>query len=60
MLKKSQIIDSIESMPDQIEIEDLLERLVLIHKIQIGLEQVERGEVVPHSEVKKELERWRN
>ena len=33
--------------------------LVFKAKVLRGMEQAERGEVIPHSQVKRELEQWR-
>jgi hypothetical protein len=38
MLTKEKIIKSIENMPDKFSIEEVIERIVLLQKIEIGLE----------------------
>jgi predicted transcriptional regulator len=50
--EKQRAIDAIKSLPDQATIEDAIERLCFIAKIEEGLRQSEAGQLVPHDEVK--------
>jgi predicted transcriptional regulator len=38
--------------------EEISHRLEFLTAIRNGLDQIERGEVVPHEEVKKQLATW--
>lgn len=60
MLTKEQVIESIKNMPeDKFEdIDILLERLIMIEKIYIGIEQADNGEVISLEELEKEMETW--
>ena len=58
MLTKEKIIKSIENMPDKFSIEEVIERLVLLQKIEIGLEQSDNGETYSTEEARKNLEKW--
>ncbi len=51
--EKQRAIDAIKSLPEQATIEDAIERLCLIAKIEEGLKQSDAGRIVPHDEVKK-------
>jgi predicted transcriptional regulator len=51
--EKQRAIDAIKSLPDQATIEDAIERLCFIAKIEEGLKQSDAGQLVPHDEVKK-------
>jgi predicted transcriptional regulator len=50
---KQRAIDAIRAMPDGATMDDLIERLCFIAKIEEGLRQSRAGQVVPHEEVKK-------
>jgi len=39
-------------------IEDVIDRLLLIYKIETGLRQADEGKVILHSEVEKRVEKW--
>jgi hypothetical protein len=58
MLTKEKIIKSIENMPDKFSIEEVIERLVILQKIEIGLEQSQNGETYSTEESRKKLEKW--
>ena len=58
MLTKSQVINSIKKMPDHFSIDDLMDKLILLQKIGIGLEQSEKGEVYSTKEAKEMLKKW--
>lgn len=51
--EKQRALDAIKSLPDQATIEDAIERLCFIAKIEEGLRQSDAGQLVPHDEVKK-------
>lgn len=49
---KSAIIRAIEDLPDDATIEDAMERLYFLAKIEQGLEQAESGKTVSHAEIR--------
>jgi predicted transcriptional regulator len=51
--EKQRAIDAIKSLPEQATIEDAIERLCFIAKIEEGLRQSDAGQLVPHDEVKR-------
>jgi predicted transcriptional regulator len=50
--EKQRAIEAIKSLPEQATIEDAIERLCFIAKIEEGLRQSDAGKLVPHDEVK--------
>ncbi len=50
---KQQVIDALEQLPADATFEDVMERIYFLSKVQRGLEQLDRGEVVEHDEVKR-------
>ncbi len=50
---KQRVIDSLEKLPADAIFEDEMERIYFLSKIERGLEQLDRGEVVQHEEVKR-------
>jgi predicted transcriptional regulator len=53
--EKERAIEALRTLPDDATIEDAIERLCFIAKIEEGLHQSEAGRVVPHGEVKKQF-----
>jgi predicted transcriptional regulator len=50
---KQRALEAIRALPDGATLEDAIERLCFIAKIEEGLEQSKAGQVVSHEEVKK-------
>ena len=58
MSAKEAILELVQHMPDDVTIDDVMDELYVRQKIEIGLEQIERGEGVPHEKAKSELQQW--
>lgn len=58
MLTKTKLKEQIESLPEQFSIDELVEKLILIEKIEYGNMQSEKGETITDSELDKEIEKW--
>jgi len=58
MLTKKEVLESMNSLPSKFEAEDAIEKIVLLEKIRIGLDQSEAGKVVSMEEAKKRLKKW--
>lgn len=55
MTAKEEILRLLEALPDDVTLEDVLERLIVLYDVQQGLEQLDRGEVIPHEEAKRRI-----
>ena len=42
MLSKTLVREQLEKLPDKFSVEELIERMILIDKIQIGIEQSDK------------------
>ena len=49
---KSEIVRAIQDLPEDATVEDAMERLYFLAKVERGLEQSERGETISHDEIK--------
>jgi hypothetical protein len=58
MIKKEQILATVNQFPDNVPLEDLIEKLLVIQKIEDGLDDVKEGRVYSHKEAKKKLNKW--
>ncbi len=58
MLTKIRLKEQIEKFPEEFTIDELVERLILIEKIERGNKQSENGDVVSEMEIEKEIEKW--
>jgi predicted transcriptional regulator len=54
-LTRDRIIEALRELPAEANVDDAIERLVFLAKIESGLAQLDRGEGIPHDEVKRRL-----
>jgi predicted transcriptional regulator len=58
MEAKQQVLKAIEELPDDAGVEEALDRLYLLYKIERGLRQADRGELLTQEEVRERMARW--
>jgi hypothetical protein len=58
MLTKSQVLKSLQTLPERFQAEDAIERIVFIEKVRIGLIQSEESKVMSKEHAKKRLKKW--
>jgi len=54
---KTEIIQAIQDLPDDATLEDAMERLYFLAKIERGLAQSDAGETISHAEIKARFQR---
>lgn len=57
-MKKSTVINTLNELPHKFDLDEFLERLLVIQKIDEGLEDEKNGKTVSHEKVKKMVARW--
>ena len=55
MSVKEEILQVIQRLPDEVSVDEAIERLYLIRKVEIGVRQADAGDVMPHKEFKKQM-----
>ncbi len=50
---KQKVLEALEQLPADASFDDVMEQIYFLSKIERGLEQLDRGEVVSHDEVKR-------
>jgi len=58
MTQKEMVMDAIRELPDDASVREIADRLEFLAAIQVGLDQLDRGEGIPHEEVKRQLAAW--
>jgi len=58
METKQDILKAIERLPDDASIEDALDRLYLLYKVERGLSQADRGELIGQDEARRRMAKW--
>ena len=57
-MKKSAVIESISKLPDEVTIDEIVERLIVIEKIEKGRKEVQAGKVNTEEQAKDKLNKW--
>ncbi len=52
------MLQVIESLPDDADVEEAIERLYLLFKIRKGMAQADRGETISQDEARHRMSRW--
>ncbi len=58
MLTKEKVKKTIERMPDNFTVDQVIEKLVVLNKIEEGLKDIEEGRVFTTDQVNQELKTW--
>jgi predicted transcriptional regulator len=57
-MKKSTVLQTLSELPQKFDLDELLERLMVIEKIDEALEDAKSGKTVSHDKVKKMVAKW--
>jgi len=55
---KERIIKSIQDLPEGFTAEDVIERVIVLNKIEEAMEQMRKGEVIDDEDLDKHLPAW--
>jgi hypothetical protein len=58
MLTKDKVKELVDHMPDTFSVDDLVERVILLQKIELGEKQIENGEGIDWEDIQKEMDSW--
>jgi len=59
-MRKTTVIESINKLPDEFSIDEIIERLIIIEKIEKGRQDVRDGKVNTEEQAKAKLSKWFN
>ena len=57
-MRRSIVIEMISKLPEEVSLEEINERLIVIEKIERGQQQVREGKVNTEEEAKAKLAKW--
>jgi hypothetical protein len=58
MLTKDKLNRTIQSLPDTFSIDQLIDQLIFMEKVELGYQQSEDGKVVANEEAKIIIDKW--
>jgi hypothetical protein len=56
-MKKEKVLQTLESLPDEFNTEELIEKLIFIEKVEQGLKDVEKNKEISFEDVKLRFEK---
>lgn len=57
-IPKNVLLESLESMPDQVEAEQIIEQIILLSKVERSRKQIKNGDFQSNEEVMKSYKKW--
>jgi hypothetical protein len=57
-MKRDKALETIKEFPQEFDLEELIERLVFVEKVEKGLQQLDNGKTIPHGQVKDMTKKW--
>ncbi len=58
MITKTQIIDSLSKLPENLTVDQVIDHLIFVEKVQKGLDDVAQGRVYTKDEARDKLKKW--
>jgi predicted transcriptional regulator len=55
---KQKVMKAVRDLPDDASIEDAMQQLLFLAKIDRGLQQADAGQTIPHAQVKEKMAKW--
>ena len=55
---KQDAIEAIERLPDNVDFDEIVYRLYVLHKIRQGMQDVEAGRGISSDEIARAIEQW--
>ncbi len=59
-MKKVTVIESIEKLPEEFSIDEVIDRLIIIEKIERGRKDIKDGKINTEEQAKAKLSKWLN
>lgn len=58
MLTKTTVIKTITKFPEHFSIDELVEKMILLDKIEKGMQQADNNQVISDEDLDKKIEEW--
>lgn len=58
MLTKSEVKKQLEKLPEEFSLDELVQQLIFIQKVEKGLKDSEENKIITESDLDKKIDRW--
>jgi len=57
-MRREKALETMKEFPQEFDLEELMEKLVFVEKVEKGLKQLDEGKTVTHNKVKEITKKW--
>jgi hypothetical protein len=57
-MTKDKVLEAVNELPQEFDLDELIERLIFIEKVEKGMQQLDKGETKSHDEAKRIIKSW--
>ena len=57
-MKREKALKTINELPSEFNLDELIDRLIFIEKVEKGMDQIKEGKTKTHQEVKELTKKW--
>ncbi|MBI1768786.1 MAG: hypothetical protein HYR67_10460 [Bacteroidetes bacterium] len=57
-MKRDKVLETVKELPQEFDLDILLEKLIFVEKVEQGLKQLDEGKTVPNEKVKEMIKKW--
>ena len=57
-MTKEKVIEAVNDLPQEFDLDEFIERLIFVDKVEKGLQQLDDGETKTHEEAKRIIKSW--
>jgi len=58
MTTKDRVLHAVQALPEDSSIEDVMERLLFMAKVERGIQQADAGKTITHGQVMEKMAKW--
>ena len=57
-MTKDKVLETVNDLPQEFDLDEFIERLIFVDKVEKGLDQLNKGETKTHKEAKRIIKSW--
>jgi hypothetical protein len=57
-MKREKAIETVNELPKEFDLEELIEKLVFVEKVEKGLKQLDEQNTIPHEKIQAIAKKW--
>ena len=57
-MTKDKVLETVNDLPQEFDLDEFIERLIFVDKVEKGFDQLDKGETKTHKEAKKIIKSW--